>query len=154
MVKFILVDDDNNELEHIKGLLNEIVEDDKEICCFSKVTPELKQEIKNTDNRKVYVLDIELGNSKVSGINIAKLIRATDWESEIIFITNHDKMFESVHRSIYEVFDFIEKFHDFDKRFKKDILAIIDKNFDFLLFNLFFTNINFFILIEILKKEN
>ena len=130
MVKFILVDDDNNELEHIKGLLNEIVEDDKEICCFSKVTPELKQEIKNTDNRKVYVLDIELGNSKVSGINIAKLIRATDWESEIIFITNHDKMFESVHRSIYEDFDFIEKFHVFDKRFKKDIREILKRNFD------------------------
>ncbi len=130
MVKFILVDDDKNELEHIKSLLNEIVEDDKEICCFSKVTTELKQEIQNTDSRKVYVLDIELGNSKVSGISIAKLIRAIDWESEIIFITNHDKMFESVHRSIYEVFDFIEKFHDFDKRFKKDILAILDKNFD------------------------
>ena len=56
--EFILVDDDKNELEHIKSLLNEIVEDDKEICCFSKVTTELKQEIQNTDSRKVYVLDI------------------------------------------------------------------------------------------------
>ncbi len=130
MIKFILVDDDKNELEHIKSLLNEITDDDKEICCFLKVTPELKQEIQNTDNRKVYVLDIELGNSKVSGINIAKLIRAVDWESEIIFITNHDKMFESVHRSVYEVFDFIEKFHDFDKRFKKDVKEILNRKFD------------------------
>lgn len=44
-------------------------------------------------------------------------------------------MFESVHRGVYEVFDFIEKFHDFDKRFKKDIKDIIKRNFDNKMFN-------------------
>ena len=39
-------------------------------------------------------------------------------------------MFESVHRTVYEVFDFIEKFHEFDKRFKKDIQTILKRNFD------------------------
>ena len=127
MVRFVIVDDDRDEILHIKSLLDEVVTVDKEIVYFHKLNEELKNEIKNTDIRKVYILDIEL-NDKVSGINIAKLIRDVDYENEILFITNHDGMFESVHRGVYEVFDFIEKFHDFDKRFKKDIKAIIKRN--------------------------
>ena len=128
MIKFVIVDDDVREIEKVKSLIHEVVSDAK-ILSFSKITSELKAEIQNADEHKIYVLDIQLAN-KVSGITIAKLIREVDWESEIIFITNHDKMFESTHRSIYEVFDFIEKFHDFDKRFKKDIREIIKRNFD------------------------
>ncbi len=134
MIRFVIVDDDRDEIVHIKSLLDEVVTIDKEIVCFHKLNEDLKNEIKNTDIRKVYILDIEL-NDKISGINIAKIIRDVDYESEILFITNHDSMFESVHRGVYEVFDFIEKFHDFDKRFKKDIKAIIKRNFDNKMFN-------------------
>ncbi len=129
MVRFVLVDDDKEELEYLKKLLDEFVMTSKEVRCFSKINAELKKEIQDTDVRKIYVLDIQLGN-KVSGITVAKLIREVDWESEIIFITNHDEMFESAHRTVYEIFDFIEKFHEFDKRFKKDINAILKRNFD------------------------
>jgi len=129
VIKFIIVDDTKEDRDRIKILLNETVKQDKEILMFTKITPELKKEIQNTDCRKVYILDIELGLN-ASGISIAKLIRDVDWESEIIFITNHDKMFESAHRTVYEVFDFIEKFHDFDNRFKKDIKDILKRNFD------------------------
>lgn len=129
MVRFIVVDDDEAEIKHIKKLLNEVVEEQKEVHSFSKLCAELKKEIQDTDVRKVYILDIELSD-KVSGINIAKLIRDVDYESEIIFITNHDGMFESTHKSVYEVFDFLVKFHDFDKHFKKDIKEILKRNFD------------------------
>lgn len=128
MVKFIIVDDEAKEIAHVKSLILEVVED-AEIISFSKINSELKAEIGNTDAHKIYILDIELAN-KVSGITIAKLIREVDWESEIIFITHHDKMFESTHRSVYEVFDFIEKFHDFDKRFKRALKNILKRNFD------------------------
>ena len=128
MTKFVIVDDDVRELEKVESLIHEVVEDVK-IMKFTKITSELKAEIQNTDEHKIYILDIELAN-KVSGISIAKLIREVDWESEIVFVTNHDKMFESTHRSIYEVFDFIEKFHDFDKRLKRDIKEILKRNFD------------------------
>lgn len=129
MIRFVVVDDDKNEIIRIKNILNSTVKEKMEILTFSGLSSELKNEIKNVDIRKVYVLDIELGN-KVSGISIAKHIRDVDWESEIIFITNHDKMFESTHRSVYEVFDFIEKFHNFEERFKKDIKEILKRNFD------------------------
>ena len=128
MVKFVIVDDDENEIRHTEDIIKSMLLD-AEIKTFTKVNADLKEEIKDVDTRKIYILDIELGN-KISGINVAKLIRDVDFESEIIFITNHDKMFESVHRSIYEVFDFIEKFHDFDKRLKKDIREILKRNFD------------------------
>ena len=128
MVKFIVVDDDAKEIEHVSTLIHEVT-DNAKILKFSKITEDLKREINNIDEHKVYVLDIQLAN-KISGITIAKLIREVDWISEIIFITNHDKMFESAYRNVYGVFNFIEKFHDFDKRFKKDIKAILKKNFD------------------------
>ncbi len=129
MVKFIIVDDDREEISHIKRLLDEVVKEEKKVNTFTTLTSSLKKEIANLEERKVYILDIELGNN-VSGINIARLIRDVDWESEIIFITNHDKMFEIAHREVYAVFDFIEKFHDFDKKFKKDIQEILKRNFD------------------------
>lgn len=129
MIKFVVVDDDKDEIKHIKELLNEVVKEDKKILSFTKFNDDLKKEIENTEERKIYVLDIELG-TRISGINIAKLIRDVDYESEIIFITNHDKMFESAHRAVYEIFDFIEKFHDFDRKFKKDIKDILKRNFD------------------------
>ncbi len=75
------------------------------------------------------MLDIEL-QSKVSGINIAQLIRDNDWDSEIIFITSHDHMFETVYRNVYEVFDFVEKYHDMLGKIKKDINIIFSKNSD------------------------
>ncbi len=128
MVKFIVVDDDSKEIEHVCTLIHEVT-DDAKILKFSKITDELKKEIQNVDEHKVYILDIQLAN-KISGITIAKLIREVDWVSEIIFITNHDKMFESAYRNVYAVFSFIEKFHDFDRRFKKDIRAILKRNFD------------------------
>lgn len=134
MIKFVIVDDEKNEINHIKLLLDEVVLQEKEVISFTKINDELKKEIKDTETKKIYILDIELGRN-VSGISIGKMIRDVDWESEIIFITNHDKMFESAHRTVYEVFDFIEKFHEFDKRFKKDIKEILKRNFDNKMFN-------------------
>ena len=92
-------------------------------------TKELETFIKTNDERAIYILDIQLDNS-LSGIEIASIIRENDWESEIIFITSHDKMFETVYRGIYEVFDFIEKYHDMQTRLEHDLEVIFDKNFD------------------------
>ncbi len=129
MIRFVIVDDEIDEIKHIEKLISEVVTEDKEIISFTEVDALLKHEIQNVEMRKIYILDIELGN-KMSGISLAKKIRDVDYESEIIFITNHDKMFESAHRSVYEIFDFIEKFHDFDKRLKKDLKEILKRNFD------------------------
>ncbi len=128
-MKIIIVDDNEKETQHIKALLYTIIKRDYQILTYSQTCENLIDEIKMKDTRKIYILNIETGD-QTSGITIAKKIRETDFDSEIIFITKHEKMFEVAHRSVYKVFDFIEKFHEFDKRFKKDIRDIVNMEYD------------------------
>lgn len=132
MIKFVIVEDDAKNVNTIKEIINrEKYRIDTEVKTFEfkGYNKQLASLISNPDEKTIYILDIELENSK-SGIEIASLIRENDWDSEIIFITNHDKMFETAHRSVYEVFDFIEKYHDLEKRLTKDIKTILNKNID------------------------
>ena len=136
MIKFVVVDDDKEILSEVKDIIREVTFDSDEeivIDTYSKYDSKLDKEINNNNERKIYILDIELDGNK-SGIQIAESIRSIDWENQIIFMTNHDKMFETVYRKVYEVFDFIEKFHDFKSRLAKDLKTIISKNYDNKLF--------------------
>ncbi len=132
MINFIIVEDDKKYVDSIRRILDKIkykISDEVKTYEFSGYSNELKNLINKNDERKIYILDIELENSK-SGIEIASMIREVDWDSEIIFITNHDKMFETAHRNIFEVFDFIEKYHELEKRLTNDIKIILTKNID------------------------
>ncbi len=132
MIKFIVVEDEAVTQECIKKILRTLsIKNDNtlEVTYYKKYNEELQKEIDNELYRKVYIMDIALENS-ISGIEIAEIIREKDWESEIIFVTSHDQMFETVHRNILEVFDFIEKFKDMENRLTKDIQKIFDKKID------------------------
>ena len=132
MIKIAIIEDENIYIKQTRKILDELkfnIDEELKTYEFSGYNKELEKFIKNNDSRTIYIIDIELKNSK-SGIEIASMIRDIDWDSEIIFITNHDKMFETVHRNIYEVFDFIEKYHEFDKRLMNDIKKILSKNVD------------------------
>lgn len=131
MVNIVIVEDEKIYQDQIKEILKKLnyLEEDIQISVFNKFNTKLKELINSDIARKIYIMDIELG-TKISGIEIAKYIRARDWESEIIFMTNHDKMFETAYRSVYEVFDFIEKFHNLEERLTKDLKAIFKKKID------------------------
>ena len=132
MIRVVIVEDDKETQLLIKKILRDLDvfrNEEIKIDYFTKYTSELKEVIKDQADRKIYIMDIELA-SKVSGIDIARFIRENDWESEIIFVTNHDKMFETAYRGVYEVFDFIEKFHEMETRLKKDLKTIFKRNFD------------------------
>ena len=81
MVKFVIVDDEEKDIKHISKLIDEVRPDNKKIVSFTKVDANLKNEINNLDEHKIYILDIQLANN-VSGINLAKFIRDTDYESQ------------------------------------------------------------------------
>ncbi len=150
-MQVIVVEDELKDQKSIKEIIREFSFEnncDIEIKYFKKYDESLQNEINNCSYRKVYIMDIELEHS-ISGIEIAKKIREKDWDSEIIFVTTHDKMFESVHRSILEVFDFIEKFQNFDERLKKDLKIIYEKKFDKKLLKLTGRNVN----VEIYMKN-
>ena len=131
MIEYVVVEDEKKVQNQIKNVLRKLAftnDVDLNIKYFEKYNEGLEKVI-NDDYRKVYIMDIELKDS-ISGIEIASKIRENDWDSEIIFVTCHDKMFESVHRNILDVFDFIEKFHDMDSRLEKDLQTIYSQKFD------------------------
>ena len=137
MIKFVIVEDDENSLKEIRKIIDkEKYKIDSEVKTyeFKGYNKQLASLISNPDEKTIYILDIELKNSK-SGIEIASMIRENDWDSEIIFITNHDKMFETAHRNVYDVFDFIEKYHELETRLKKDIKKILGRTIDKKLFS-------------------
>ena len=132
MIRLVIVEDEIKYAKRIKKIIDEIkynTYQDIKTYEFKGLNKELEDLINNCDQRTIYILDIELENSK-SGIEIASMIRECDWDSEILFITNHDKMFETAHRNVYEVFDFIEKYHDLEKRLSKDIKLILSRTVD------------------------
>ena len=129
MIRFVIVEDEEKYTKQIRKIIDKLkykVETEVKTYEFKGLDKNLINLIKTCDQKTIYILDIELENSK-SGIEIASMIRDFDWDSEIIFITNHDKMFETAHRNVYEVFDFIEKYHELDKRLTKDLKTIINR---------------------------
>ena len=135
MIRFIIVENDVVTQKNIKDIVTKVAFSfgDYNIETYNCFNDKLLNTIEDNSIRKIYLIDIELDNC-VSGIQIAKKIREDDWESHIIFLTNHDKLFESAHRSVFEVFSFIEKFHDMENRLKKDLKKILSQKFDNKLF--------------------
>jgi len=132
MIKFIIIEDEEKYTKEYENVINNILfktENEYDIFKFNKYNNDLKNIIRDNSEMKIYLVDLQL-NSKYDGMNILREIRENDWDSEIIVLTNHDRMFESVHKEIYKTFDFIEKFVDLEKRLKRDIKKILSKKQD------------------------
>ena len=132
MIKIIVVEDEKNYKAIIKDVISKVIfkiEEDIEVEYYTKYDKKLEAVIEDNSIRKIYIMDIQLEGT-MDGIQIAKKIRKDDWESEILFITSHDRMFETVYRNVYQVFDFIEKYNDMNKRLIHDLKVIFKKKFD------------------------
>jgi len=132
MIKFIIVEDEEKYIKEYERIINNVLfktNNEYEIHKFTNYNNDLKKIIRDNSEMKIYLVDLQL-NSKYDGMDILREIREKDWDSEIIVLTNHDRMFESVHKEIYKTLDFIEKFVDLEKRLKKDIKKIISKKND------------------------
>jgi len=132
MIKFVVIDDEKHELDRVEKIITNVIfktETDYKVFKYQKYNNELETIIKDNSVSKVYIIDIELDKNK-SGLDIARQIRENDWDSEIIIITNHDRMFETVYKTIYKVFNFIEKFDNMESRLKADLTTIIRKTDD------------------------
>ena len=117
MVSFIIVEDSKITQDEIKKIINKVTfktEMNFEIKVFDKYDANLKKVIEDTSEVKIYILDIELGD-KVSGIQIAKKIRNYDLEDD---------------RSVYKVYDFIEKFNNFEERLTKSLENLINREYN------------------------
>ena len=131
-MKFIIVEDDIKSIDMVKEIISKTLFSyniDYKIVVYNKYTNKLKQEIKDMSIMKTYILSVDL-KQNISGINIAEYIREFDCDSYIIFLTHHGNMFETVHRNVCNVFEFIEKYQNMDKRLTKDIKKIIKYSLD------------------------
>ena len=132
MAKIIVVDDDINDQEKVKKIIDPFLFKYSEVIkplYFNKYNEKLKTEIEDKSERKIYIIDINL-HTKITGINIAMYIREKDWDSEIIILTNHDNYYHKVYQNIFKVFAFIEKFDNMDERLSKTLKKILNKNCD------------------------
>lgn len=132
MIDIIIVDDEQTNHNKVRAIISKIsimYDAQVNVKSFYNYDEFLEEEIKQNDLAKIYILDINLSSS-ISGITIARKIKEDDWDSEIIFITNHDKMFETAHRNIPNIYEFIEKFEDMELRLERALTKIILKKFD------------------------
>ena len=132
MLDFIIVEDNSEVVQRIRSaILTGTIDYNYDINFhfFTKFDEELLSLINNQTINKVYILDIELPGNK-SGIDIAYQIRQHDIYSNIIMITSHDGLFETVYRNIFNVSDFIDKIPGFETKLINDIKLIINKGFD------------------------
>ncbi len=131
-MKFIIVDDDIESINKVKEIISKTLfpyDIDYSIVTYNKYTTKLKEEIKDMSIMKTYILSVHL-KQNISGVNIAEYIREFDCDSYIIFLTHHGNMFETVHRTVCNVFEFIEKYQNMDKRLTKDIKKIVKYSLD------------------------
>ena len=126
-MKFILVEDDEKLIQKEKDIISKVLfkyDIDYDVEVYMSCNSKLKKEIEDNTTIKTYILSVDI-NQSISGIDIGEYIRKYDYFSNIIFLTNHDNMFEMVHRRIFNVFEFIEKYHSMEKRLEKDIKRIV-----------------------------
>ena len=131
-MKFVILDDNNKTKEMVKSIIKREVftyDIPYEILEFSNCSEKLKKEILDVSSPKTYILSIDL-KQNISGIDIGEYIRKIDWNSYIIFLTSHGNMFETAHRKVHNVFEFIEKYQQMEKRLSSDIKSIIKHNID------------------------
>ena len=132
MVKIIVVEDDEKDQKLIKRIINPFYFKYKEnikTIFYKKWNNALLKDIEDLSERKIYILDICL-QSNITGINIALKIRENDWDSEIIFLTNHSNYEQKVYNNIFKVFRFIEKFDNMEDRLNECIDIILKKKND------------------------
>lgn len=132
MLNFIVVENDKVKQDEIRRIINRVtfdLEKSINIKLFDRYNAELEKIISDNSEVKIYIMGVVL-NGKVSGLEIAKKIRETDLENEIIFITDYYYMFEKVYRNVYKVYDFIEKGPDFKTRLTKSLETLINRNYN------------------------
>ena len=126
MLRFIVCEDNNDFLDRLSGTINKVMMSYKfeyKTNKFTKYNSELRDIIKNKNEEKIYILDIELGD--VSGLEIASEIRENDLESIIIFITSHNECKNDVFYSRLLAIDYITKDRLWEKRFEETLIHTI-----------------------------
>lgn len=130
-MEIIIIDDEKIAVKETKKIIKRIAFITNiriNVKEFTKYNLELLKNIKNKNTFKIYILATIISGEK-SGIEIAKIIRDYDINSEIIFLTNHSDKFIQVHENVRSVYHFITKGPSIDQELTKDIINIINNKY-------------------------
>ena len=128
MLKFIVCEDNKNQLSNVILLLNKIMMKynfDYKIYKFAGYTKELHNLINDKSDQKIYILDVEL--PETSGLEIASEVRENDWNSIIIFLTAHKEFRDDVFYSRLLALDYIPKNQLSYDRLRDTINVVLNK---------------------------
>ena len=132
MINFIICDDNNMYVEKIKNIVENYMMNFDIECkyhLFEDYDPKFEHEMEKLSGFNICIFDIETKVS--SGIDAARYIREEldDWNTVIILLTAHNELkYEALGNRLY-LFDFINKFDNYQERIKED-LERIKKNYD------------------------
>lgn len=114
---FILYDDKEEFRKRSESIIERVARETDsqyEIKEFSTFDKNFEKLINNDKNNKIYIMDIEVPGS-LSGIEVAKKIRKSDWNSVIIMVTSHTELGYEALKAQIMLLDFISKYHDWEK---------------------------------------
>ena len=123
---FILYDDHDLFMEKSKSIIYEVdnLIGETSIKCFSKFNADFEQVIQDKSCKKIYVLDIEVPGS-ISGIEVAKKIRKSDWDSIIIMVTSHTELGYEALKAQIMLLDFISKHSDWENHLRSALIKAV-----------------------------
>ena len=129
-MNFIIYEDENKFVDVYKRIIMKLMGHNNlnyniiESNCFAAYE---KQELKNLENNKIYILDIEVPGK--TGIELAREIRkAGDWTSPIIIITNHEEFQNVGFTKKILMLDFISKTSDIEQNLYDALLIALEIN--------------------------
>lgn len=132
MIKFILYDDKEENIEQTAKIINNIMMEsdcDYRIEKFTNYNSKLENIIKKEESAKIYLIDIEVPG--VDGMALASRIRKHDWNSIIIFLTVHDEYVINALTERLMMLDYICKKNNFKEQLNKTIktaIKVLGKN--------------------------
>lgn len=112
-MKIFILEDDSLQILRLKLVL-ESIQPNLVIQTF-KESDKLLQHITQPDENNIYLLDIELKNSRYGGFEASQRIREVDNLGTIIFITTHSEFMRKTHEYRVAALDFIDKIQTNDE---------------------------------------
>lgn len=128
MINFIVCDDEKQIIELVKNIISKIMFKtnlEYKVHKFTDYDKKFNDIIKSDLENKIYILDIEVG--KYSGLDVAKKIRNTDWNSVILILTAHSELEYLAFKSKLLLFDFISKFDLYENQIFDTITLCVEK---------------------------
>ena len=128
MIDFVICDDNKYVRSINERIISKVAmpyDFNYTVYSYDKYNLKFKKLIESPSDIRIYILDLELPGK--TGIDIAREIRKSDWDSIIIILTSHDELELKLYKEKLLILDFISKFDNYEDRLLKTIDMVLKK---------------------------